>query len=62
MYRVYDMAGELVKRSATGQPGANKAAWDASGLASGLYFAIVEAYNTRGGLIGHKDLKIILVK
>ena len=62
VYRVYDAAGELVKRSVAGASGANTASWDASGVASGIYFAVVEAYNTQGGLIGHQNLKIVVMR
>ena len=62
VYRVYDAAGELVKRSATGAAGANQTDWDASGVASGMYFAVVDAYNNQGGIIGHQNLKIVVVR
>jgi hypothetical protein len=62
-YRVYDTAGELVQRKTSGDGiGSSGAHWDATGKASGLYFAVVDAYNAQGGLIGYKILKIMLVK
>jgi hypothetical protein len=59
-YKIYTVAGELVKGSTSGLPGTNSAQWDASGKASGLYFALVEAMNSQGGLVGHKSLKIVI--
>jgi hypothetical protein len=61
-YRVYDTAGELVMRRISGTTGNSSAQWDATGKASGLYFAVVDAYNAQGGLIGYKILKIIVVR
>jgi flagellar hook assembly protein FlgD len=60
-YQVYDMAGELVKRRSYGSTGFNFATWDISSLASGCYFAVVEALNAEGGLVGRKTLKVIVV-
>jgi flagellar hook assembly protein FlgD len=60
-YRVYDAAGELVRSKVSGEAGSSSAQWDATGKASGLYFAVVDANNAKGGLIGYKILKIGLV-
>jgi uncharacterized repeat protein (TIGR01451 family) len=61
-YRVYDSAGELVQKKALGDStGSSSAHWDATGMASGLYFAVVEAANDQGGQIGYKILKIVIV-
>jgi flagellar hook assembly protein FlgD len=60
--RVYDAAGELVRGKVAGDAGTSSAQWDASGKASGLYFAVVDAYNAQGGLIGDKVLKIAVVR
>jgi uncharacterized repeat protein (TIGR01451 family) len=59
--RVYDTAGELVMRRTPGNAGSSSANWDATGRASGLYFAVVDAANAQGGLIGYKILKIVVV-
>ncbi len=61
-YRVYDTAGELVRGKVSGAAGMSEADWNAAGKASGLYFAIVEAANAQGGLIGRKTLKIVVVR
>jgi flagellar hook assembly protein FlgD len=61
-YRVYDTAGELVTRRTPGNAGSSSANWDATGLASGLYFAVVDATNAQGGLIGYKILKIVVIR
>jgi flagellar hook assembly protein FlgD len=61
-YRVYDTAGELIVGKTPGDgPGSSSAHWDTTGKASGLYFALVDAYNAQGGLIGYKILKIVVV-
>jgi uncharacterized repeat protein (TIGR01451 family) len=61
-YRVYDTAGELVMHRTPGTAGSSGVNWDATGKASGLYFAVVEASNSPGGQIGYKILKIIVVR
>jgi expansin (peptidoglycan-binding protein) len=61
MYRIFDVAGELVQRPTCGPAGANTATWNASGLASGLYFAVVDALNSQGGLVGRQNLKMVVV-
>ena len=60
-YRIYDTAGELVLHRTPGNSGSSSAQWDAAGKASGLYFAVVDATNAQGGLIGYKILKIVVV-
>jgi uncharacterized repeat protein (TIGR01451 family) len=62
IYRVYDMAGELVQSSVFGPAGTNLATWDASGVASGMYLAVVDALNVEGGLVGRKNLKIVVIR
>jgi len=62
VYHVYNTAGELVhKPSPTDLTGPNTSTWDASGVASGLYFAVVDALNSQGGLAGRQNLKIIVI-
>jgi hypothetical protein len=60
-YRVYTTAGELAQRRVRGDAASSYAQWDATGKASGLYFAVVDAYNAQNGLIGYKILKIVVV-
>jgi hypothetical protein len=59
--RVYDVAGELVQPSISGQAGTNSVAWNASAVASGLYFVVVDALNSQGGLVGRQNLKIAVI-
>jgi len=61
MYRIYDVAGELIQYPTYGPSGFGTARWNASGLASGLYFAVVDALNFQGGLVGRQNLKIVVV-
>ena len=61
-YRVYDTAGELVLHRTSGIEGSSSTLWDATGKASGIYFAVVEASAAQGGLIGYKILKIVVVR
>jgi uncharacterized repeat protein (TIGR01451 family) len=59
-FKVYTVAGELVPAVAL-QAGTNRASYDASGLASGLYLVEVEAANPNGGLVQRQILKIDVV-
>jgi uncharacterized repeat protein (TIGR01451 family) len=59
--RIYNMAGELTAEL-QGTPGANQAAWDASGYASGLYLAVVDLLNSNGGKVGQKILKLVVLR
>jgi uncharacterized repeat protein (TIGR01451 family) len=56
--RIYAMSGEFVA-SSQGEAGGNHASWDASGVASGLYLAVVDKLSPAGGLIGRQTLKIL---
>jgi hypothetical protein len=57
---IYDVAGELVK-VVLGTGGTNQAAWDASGVASGVYIARVDALNGNGGLAQRQMAKILVL-
>ena len=59
--RVYTTAGELVT-VVNGVPGTNAASWTATGLASGLYIAVVESSNPAGGNAGQKVLKLVVLR
>ncbi len=58
--KVYDTAGELVQKSKLGGDGQNSVQWDASGVASGLYLAVVESLNAQGGLVSKTTLKVVV--
>jgi hypothetical protein len=58
--QIYTVAGEWVAK-VEGAPGSAQAAWDAQGLASGLYFARVEAFNLTGGLVQSQTLELVLI-
>ena len=57
---VYTVAGELVGVF-QGEAGINQVKWDASGVASGLYLAVVEEINAQGGLASRQIVKIVVV-
>jgi len=58
--RLYDTAGELVRAAVTGATGANAVPMDLSGIASGLYFAVVDVINSQGGIAGHHVTQIVI--
>jgi uncharacterized repeat protein (TIGR01451 family) len=59
--RLYNIAGELVKPAVTGVAGGKSVPLDASGLASGIYYAAVDLTDPQGRLI-QKQVVPILVK
>jgi hypothetical protein len=61
-YKIYTVSGELAQGTTHGLAGTNSAPWNASGFASGLYFAVVDALNSDGGLVGRKTLKVAVVR
>ncbi len=58
--RLYDTAGELVRAAVTGPAGTNKVPMDLTGVASGLYFAVVDLTNSQGGIVGHQVTQIVI--
>ena len=59
--RVYTMAGELVG-TVQGAGGANLATWDATGLSSGTYLAVVDSLDpAKGGVVKRQILKLLVV-
>ncbi|HJT23910.1 MAG TPA: T9SS type A sorting domain-containing protein, partial [bacterium] len=57
---VYDVAGERVKNPVTGQTGGNRVTVDTSGLASGLYFVVVDLRDAQGNLIQKQVTQIVI--
>jgi flagellar hook assembly protein FlgD len=57
---VYDTAGELVKRPVTGLVGSRSVPVDVSGLASGLYFVVVDIRHTNGNFIQKQVTQIVI--
>jgi uncharacterized repeat protein (TIGR01451 family) len=60
--RVYTIAGELAAGPQAGGSGGNSVTWDASGMASGMYLAVVEGLNTQGGTALKQIVKVLVVK
>ncbi len=58
--RLYDTAGELVKAAVSGPAGTNKVSLDLTGIASGLYFAVVDLTTSQGGIVGHQVTQIVI--
>jgi flagellar hook assembly protein FlgD len=58
---IYTMAGELVG-SIQGLAGTNSVTWDASGVVSGLYLAVVEQVDYQGGLVSRQIQKLAVIK
>ena len=58
---VYDVAGEQVKKPVTGPAGSNMVPVDMSGLASGLYFVVVDLQDSNGNHI-QKQVTQVLIK
>jgi flagellar hook assembly protein FlgD len=58
---IYTMAGEMVG-SIQGLPGTNEVIWDAAGVVSALYLAVVEQVDNRGGLVSRQTRKIAVIR
>lgn len=59
---VYDVAGELVKRPVTGLAGSGAVPVDTSGLASGLYFIVVDLKDANDNFIQRQVTQIVIRK
>ena len=57
---LYTVAGDRVI-TVKGEAGTNRAVWDASRVASGLYLAEVEGRDAGGGLASRKILKVMVI-
>jgi flagellar hook assembly protein FlgD len=58
--RLYNTAGEVVKQPVTGKTGSNQVTLDVNGMASGLYFVMVDLTNTQGGVAAHQVTQIAI--
>ncbi len=58
---IYTVSGELVQ-VINGNQGSNQVAWNAAGVASGIYIAVVEEMDTDGGLLSRQTVKVVLIK
>jgi flagellar hook assembly protein FlgD len=58
---IYTIAGELLRPVLTGDNVNNPPKWDAAGVASGTYIAVVELRDSTNGLVGRKVLKIVVI-
>src|SRR5581483_1760246 len=57
---LYDTAGELVKAPVTGQAGSKNVPLDLSGLASGLYFAVVDLTDLNGHFVQKQVTQLVI--
>ena len=57
--RFYSIAGEAVG-TAQGLPGTNQVSWDAAGLASGFYLALVELHDANGGILVRQTTHLVV--
>jgi len=60
--KLYNVAGELMNKDIQGATGTGQASLDMSGLASGLYFVVVDLMDSQGRFAGHQVTQIILQK
>jgi len=58
---IYTLAGELVGVF-QGGAGTNQVKWDASGVVSGLYLAVVEEVDAQGGRVSRQIQKIAVIR
>ncbi|HTC21465.1 MAG TPA: hypothetical protein VK859_11495, partial [bacterium] len=58
---IYTVAGELVT-TLEGGAGTNQASWNATGIASGLYLAVVNLTDSNGTSLGRQALKLIVIR
>lgn len=58
--QVYTLAGQLIQ-TLTSPSGDPEVPWNAGGMASGIYIAVVEVDNTDGGVVNRQRLKVLLI-
>ena len=58
---IYTLAGELVG-SIQGLAGTSQVIWDATGVVSGMYLAVVEQVDEKGGLLSKQTQKIAVIR
>ncbi len=58
--RLFTISGQWIQTliSLSGDP---EVSWNAAGMASGIYIAVVDVDNSTGGLVGRQKLKVLLV-
>jgi hypothetical protein len=59
--KIYTIAGQMVPANISQTPGTAIAQWNATGIASGIYIALVEVLNANGGVIEQQTLKILVL-
>jgi hypothetical protein len=61
--RIYDVAGELLDGKTTqGPPNSNAAKVNMTGVASGIYFGVVDLTDESGGFAGRQVCKLLVVR
>jgi len=58
--KIYTLSGQLIT-AFQGPTGTNQSTWNASGLASGIYIAVVDILNSTNGDIGRQSLKLLVI-
>jgi hypothetical protein len=58
---IYAISGELVATPSSTTSGLAQATWNASGMASGIYIAVIQMYNSNDGLVGHQAVKVMVM-
>jgi len=58
--KIYTIAGQLIQ-TVTSPQGSPVVPWNATGMASGIYIAVLEVDNSNGGVISRQRLKVLLI-
>jgi fimbrial isopeptide formation D2 family protein len=59
--KIYTIAGQLIPATILQTPGIAAAQWNATGMASGIYIAVVEVQNANGGIVQTQTLKVLVL-